>query len=259
MYPCRRNFCSVIPLYYEKSVGLSRRLLLLYLLRTSHFLRHAHCHACLPCSARNTSRHPYFFGDSPRRAAMLQLSSPMTSVRPASLFSIRTSRNQLSTMGKPKSLIKPNTSEMSILNVNSLLILFRSCCTRFNHLRNNMVQFQTVTICNGFISFIFKSLFHNTPINLRIWTIRQHTNNIDDRKIPFFLLFVPSGSNRLIIKQLQVFNIGYYGFSYANTLIQASTILPTSAKSLESIYSIELLFVFILPHSPQKVKKKMIR
>ena len=60
--------------------------------------------------------YPTFFGVSPRRAAMLQLSSPMTAVRPASLFSMRTSKNQLSTIGKPKSLIKPNTSETSIFS-----------------------------------------------------------------------------------------------------------------------------------------------
>ena len=66
-------------------------------------------------ACRRRQSYPAFFGVSPRRAAMLQLSSPMTSVRPASLFSMRTSKNQLSTMGKPKSLIKPNTSETSIL------------------------------------------------------------------------------------------------------------------------------------------------
>ena len=57
----------------------------------------------------------YRLGISPRIAAILQLSSPMTSVRPASLFSMRTNKNQLSTIGKPKSLIKPHTSEISSL------------------------------------------------------------------------------------------------------------------------------------------------
>ena len=56
----------------------------------------------------------YFFTTSPRMAAMLQLSSPMTSVRFASLFSIRTSKNQLSTTGNPKSLMKLNTSVVSM-------------------------------------------------------------------------------------------------------------------------------------------------
>ncbi len=44
----------------------------------------------------------------------MQLSSPMTSVRFASLFSIRTSKNQLSTTGNPKSLMKLNTSVVSM-------------------------------------------------------------------------------------------------------------------------------------------------
>ena len=56
----------------------------------------------------------YFLATSLRMAAMLQLSSPITSVRLASLFSIRTSRNQLSTTGKPKSLMKLNTSAVSM-------------------------------------------------------------------------------------------------------------------------------------------------
>ena len=63
----------------------------------------------------STSVPSYFLGVSPRIAAILQLSSPITSVRPASLFSMRTNKNQLSTTGKPKSLIKPNTSEISVI------------------------------------------------------------------------------------------------------------------------------------------------
>ena len=54
------------------------------------------------------------FGGSPRNAAMLQLRSPITSVRLASLFSMRTNRNQLSIMGKPKSLMKLKSSEASM-------------------------------------------------------------------------------------------------------------------------------------------------
>ena len=62
------------------------------------------------------------FGASPRRAAMLQLSSLITSVSPASLFSMRTNRNQLKTTGNPKSLIKLNSSVTSIAQPPSTLM-----------------------------------------------------------------------------------------------------------------------------------------
>ena len=53
---------------------------------------------------------------------MLQLSSLITSVSPASLFSMRTNRNQLKTTGNPKSLIKLNSSVTSIAQPPSTLM-----------------------------------------------------------------------------------------------------------------------------------------
>ena len=47
-----------------------------------------------------------FFMGSPLSEAMLQLNSLITSVRPASLFSMRTNKNQLNTTGNPKSFMK---------------------------------------------------------------------------------------------------------------------------------------------------------
>ena len=55
-----------------------------------------------------------FFMGSPLSEAMLQLNSPITTDRPASLFSMRTNKNQLNTMGNPKSLMKLNSSVTSI-------------------------------------------------------------------------------------------------------------------------------------------------
>ena len=58
--------------------------------------------------------HYIFFMGSPLSEAMLQLNSPITTVRPASLFSMRTNKNQLNTMGNPKSFMKLNSSVTSI-------------------------------------------------------------------------------------------------------------------------------------------------
>ena len=55
-----------------------------------------------------------FFMGSPLSEAMLQLNSPITTVRPASLFSMRTNKNQLNTTGNPKSFMKLNSSVTSI-------------------------------------------------------------------------------------------------------------------------------------------------
>lgn len=62
-------------------------------------------------------------------------------------------------------------------------------------------HFQTVTICNGFISLIREAFFQDAPIDLRIWTIGQNREDIDDGKDPFFLLGVPSSADLFFFEE----------------------------------------------------------
>ena len=62
-------------------------------------------------------------------------------------------------------------------------------------------HFQTVTICNGFISFSDESFFEDAPIYLRIWTICQNREDIDDGEHPFFLAGVPSAANLFFFEE----------------------------------------------------------
>ncbi len=63
-------------------------------------------------------------------------------------------------------------------------------------------HFQSVTACHGFISLVFQLYFHNAPICLRIGTVRQNTNNIDDREVPFSHFLVPCRADRLVLIKL---------------------------------------------------------
>ena len=62
-------------------------------------------------------------------------------------------------------------------------------------------HFQTVTICNGFISLVREAFFHDSPIDLRIGTFGEHGNDIDDGEIPFLLRLVPRAADVLFFKQ----------------------------------------------------------
>ena len=62
-------------------------------------------------------------------------------------------------------------------------------------------HFQTVTICNGFISFIRETLFQDTPINWGIRAIGQNGKDIDDGEYPFFLAGVPGAADLFFFEE----------------------------------------------------------
>ena len=72
-------------------------------------------------------------------------------------------------------------------------------------------HFQTVTICNGFISFIRETLFQDTPINWGIRAIGQNGKDIDDGEYPFFLAGVPSAANLFFFEEGDGGHDGYRG------------------------------------------------
>ena len=59
---------------------------------------------------------------------------------------------------------------------------------------------ETVTICHGFIAFSFQALLELAPIRRRVNAVCQHTYNIDDRKVPFFLCLIPRGTDALVFE-----------------------------------------------------------
>ena len=63
------------------------------------------------------------------------------------------------------------------------------------------LQFQTVTICHGFITFLFQSLLQLSPISCGIYTIRQHSRHVNYCEVPLFFLIVPYGVNFSVFKQ----------------------------------------------------------
>ena len=66
-------------------------------------------------------------------------------------------------------------------------------------------HFQTVTICHGFIAFVFQTLFQLAPINRRIFAFCQHAHDIDNGEVPFFFRLIPCGADRLVFVQFYLF------------------------------------------------------
>ena len=69
-------------------------------------------------------------------------------------------------------------------------------------------HFQLLTICQQLICpFFFKTLLQFCPIvtcTALIRLISQHSYHINDRKVPFFLFFIPCGANALVFEQLDL-------------------------------------------------------
>ena len=63
------------------------------------------------------------------------------------------------------------------------------------------LQFQIVTICHGFITFLFQSLLQLSPISCGIYTIRQHSRHVNYWEVPLFFLIVSYGANFSVFKQ----------------------------------------------------------
>ena len=64
-------------------------------------------------------------------------------------------------------------------------------------------QLQLVTICNQLVPLILQPLFQNTPIvagSSQIQLVGQDLHHIHDREIPFLLLLIPRGADRLSSK-----------------------------------------------------------
>ena len=64
-------------------------------------------------------------------------------------------------------------------------------------------HFQLTTFCSQLTTFFFQSGLQHAPIFRRVALIRligQHSYNIDDGKVPFFLFCIPCGANALILK-----------------------------------------------------------
>ena len=66
-------------------------------------------------------------------------------------------------------------------------------------------QFQLVTISNLLITLILETLFKYFPIIVRVGTLGKYADNVNDREKPFFRFRVPSGTDRLIFKELKTF------------------------------------------------------
>ena len=67
-------------------------------------------------------------------------------------------------------------------------------------------------------TFCFQLSLQITPISSRILAACQRTNHIDNREIPFFLIFIPSCANLLIFKKLDFFLFAHsvrYPFFYS--------------------------------------------
>lgn len=84
------------------------------------------------------------------------------------------------------------------LHRNGLIFSIWGVTFRIFPIRNDHLQ--TVTICHDFVAFIFHALFALTPICRRISTVRQHTDYINNGKIPFFLFLIPCSADVLILK-----------------------------------------------------------
>ena len=82
------------------------------------------------------------------------------------------------------------------------------------HLSVGSQHFQTVTICHGFISLRFKSLFEFTPIGGGICTFGQNCDNIDNRKIPFLGFVVPDGPHLAFLEKLYSLFLGHLFVTY---------------------------------------------
>ncbi len=58
-------------------------------------------------------------------------------------------------------------------------------------------HFQTVTICHGFISFLFQTLFQLPTISARVCAFSKNRYNINNGKVPFLLFLTPCRTDLL--------------------------------------------------------------
>ena len=78
-------------------------------------------------------------------------------------------------------------------------------------------HFQTVTICNGFVSLLFEPAFQDFPIIVRVGTIRQNADNINNGNIPFPGFVVPEGPHLAFFEKLYRLFLGH-GSIYSDFL-----------------------------------------
>ena len=63
---------------------------------------------------------------------------------------------------------------------------------------------ESVTICHGFIAFLFQPLYQFTPIGKRVNAFSQYGNYIHNTKIPLLLFFIPNGTDAFFFKKFDV-------------------------------------------------------
>ncbi len=73
--------------------------------------------------------------------------------------------------------------------------LLGGCHVRHAHLAVCGPQFQPVTVCHGFISLGFETLFQLPPVGKRILAFGQHRHHIDNGEVPNLRLVIPNGAN----------------------------------------------------------------
>ena len=77
-------------------------------------------------------------------------------------------------------------------------------------------HFQSVTICNGFISLVREALLHDAPINLRIGAAGEDGDDVHDGEIPLLFGFVPCAADLFFFKKGQgVHGLMWLGFLLA--------------------------------------------
>ena len=62
-------------------------------------------------------------------------------------------------------------------------------------------HFQTVTICNGFVSLIHQALFHDAPVGLWIGAVGQNGYDINYGEKPFLLFRIPGAADLFFLEE----------------------------------------------------------
>jgi hypothetical protein len=82
----------------------------------------------------------------------------------------------------------------------------------FPHFAVGSGHFQLAIICSLLAAFGVQPCFENAPIFAGVITVGQNSDNINNRKIPLFLFFVPNGTNILVLKQFYAGRLCHIGF-----------------------------------------------
>jgi len=70
----------------------------------------------------------------------------------------------------------------------------------FSHFAVSGRQFESVTICNGFIPLIPQAFFQDPPIECRVFTVRQNRDHIHNREVPLLGRIIPYCPDFLFLK-----------------------------------------------------------